>query len=175
MDLVLERQTELEATNAELRLKLGIAMKGLDASAREIRPVDPPDAQTQRAPTTSPVTLHLRHKTVLCVGGRHGSVANYRDVVEKVGAKFVHHDGGVEDNQNILDASLAAADLVVCQTGCISHNAYWKVKDFCKRTGKRCVFVESPSVSSLARGLEQIATDVGAHHPVDHAGAVTAA
>ena len=55
-----------------------------------------------------------------------------------------------------LDASLAAADLVICQTGCISHNAYWKVKDFCKRTGKRCVFVENPSTSSLVRGLEQI-------------------
>lgn len=34
------------------------------------------------------------------------------------------------------------ADLVVYQTGCISHNAYWRVKDFCKCTGKRCVFVE---------------------------------
>ncbi len=33
---------------------------------------------------------------------------------------------------------------------------YWKVKDFCKRTGKRCVFVENPSTSALVRGLEQI-------------------
>ncbi len=65
--------------------------------------------------------------------------------------ELAHHDGGLEDRHSVLDASLAAADLVICQTGCISHNAYWKVKDFCKRTGKRCVFVENPSTSSLAR------------------------
>ena len=41
------------------------------------------------------------------------------------------------------------------ETGCISHSAYWRVKDFCKRTGKRCVFIDNPSISSLARGLEE--------------------
>jgi hypothetical protein len=98
----------------------------------------------------------LKQKTVLCVGGRSGNVANYRDLVERVGGRFAHHDGGLEDSQSVLDSTLAAADLVICQTGCISHNAYWKVKDFCKRTGKRCVFVENPSASSLVRALEQM-------------------
>ena len=41
----------------------------------------------------------------------------------------------------------------------MSHNAYWRVKDFCKRTGKQCVFVENPSTSSLTRSLQQIAGD----------------
>jgi len=45
---------------------------------------------------------------------------------------------------------------VICQTGCVSHGAYWRVKDHCKRTGKRCVFVEKPSVSSMARCLKGI-------------------
>ena len=102
------------------------------------------------------MTLHLKQKNVLCVGGRTGNVANYRDLIERVGGRFAHHDGCLEDNQSVLDVSLAAADLVICQTGCISHNAYWKVKDFCKRTGKRCVFVENPSTSSLERGLGQM-------------------
>lgn len=43
------------------------------------------------------------------------------------------------------DAAFAAAGRVICQTGCISHGAYWRVKDDCQRTGKRCVFVELPS------------------------------
>jgi len=103
------------------------------------------------------MVVQLHQKMVLCVGGRSGNIANYRDVVERVGGRFAHHDGGVEDNASVLDANLAAADLVICQTGCISHNAYWRVKDFCKRTGKRCVFVENPSASSLERGLAQIA------------------
>ncbi|KQW97009.1 hypothetical protein ASC94_09395 [Massilia sp. Root418] len=97
----------------------------------------------------------LAERSILCVGGRTGNVATYRALIERVGAQFAHHDGGLEDNANKLEASLAAADLVICQTGCISHSAYWRVKDFCKRTGKRCVFIDNPSISSLARGLEQ--------------------
>lgn len=107
-------------------------------------------------PKGSPVRLYLNQKTVFCVGGRTGNIANYRDLIERVGGRFAHHDGGLENNQSVLDASRAAADLVICQTGCIRHNAHWKVKDFCKRTGKRCMFVDNPSASSLVRGLEQI-------------------
>ncbi|HYD60851.1 MAG TPA: DUF2325 domain-containing protein [Noviherbaspirillum sp.] len=100
----------------------------------------------------------LRDKAVLCVGGRTASVPVYRQLIECTGGRFLHHDGGEEDNPAQLEASLAAADLVICQTGCISHDAYWRVKDHCKRSGKRCVFVDKPSASSLERslrGLEQ--------------------
>ena len=51
-------------------------------------------------------------QTVLCVGGRTGNIANYRDLIERVGGRFAHHDGGLEDNQSVLDASLAAAERV---------------------------------------------------------------
>lgn len=40
-----------------------------------------------------------------------------------------------------LEASLRAADLVICQTGCLSHGDYWRVQDYCKRTSKTCVLV----------------------------------
>lgn len=98
----------------------------------------------------------LRDKAVLCVGGRTGSVPTYRQLIEYTGGRFSHHDGGEENSASQLEASLAAADLVICQTGCISHGAYWRVKDHCKRTGKRCVFVDRPSASSLARCLRQL-------------------
>ena len=105
------------------------------------------------------IPIQLVNQSVLCVGGRSGNVSFYRQMVEKIGAQFAHHDGGLEDSSNQLDASLAAADLVICQTGCISHGAYWRVKEYCKRTGKRCVFVDNPSVSSLARGLQEIGAE----------------
>jgi len=44
---------------------------------------------------------------------------------------------------------------VICQTGCIRHSAYWRVRDHCKRTGMRCVFIDNPGISSLARGLPE--------------------
>lgn len=105
------------------------------------------------APPEGSETPKLHDRAVLCVGGRQASVPVYRRLIEHAGGRFLHHDGGEEESAAKLDATLAAADLVICQTGCISHDAYWRVKDHCKRTGKRCVFVENPSASSLARGL----------------------
>jgi hypothetical protein len=102
-------------------------------------------------------SVPLADRSVLCVGGRSASLPVYRRLVEGVGGRFLHHDGGEEDNVARLDTTLAAADLVICQTGCISHNAYWRVKDHCKRTGKRCLFVDNPSSASLRRALAGLA------------------
>ena len=98
----------------------------------------------------------LQHRAVLCVGGRTSIVPVYRQLVERTGGRFMHHDGGDEDSAAKLDSTLAAADLVICQTGCISHDAYWRVKDHCKRTGKRCVFVDTPSRAGLERALGEV-------------------
>jgi hypothetical protein len=150
------RQSELETYNAHLRQQLHEAHSAL--KQRDTEPASP--ALTLPLPAVVaelPVTVHLRQKNVLCVGGRLGNVTNYREVIEQAGGRFAHHDGGVEDRHSALESSLAAADLVICQTGCISHNAYWRVKDFCKRTGKQCVFVENASTSSLVRSVQQIA------------------
>lgn len=53
-------------------------------------------------------------------------------------------DGAPADSPEDLEASLVAADLVICQTGCLSHGDYWRVQDHCQRTGKACVLVEEP-------------------------------
>ena len=104
-----------------------------------------------------PVTAQLADRTVLCVGGRTASVPVYRRLIEVRGGRFLHHDGGEENSAAQLDATLAAADLVICQAGCVSHNAYWRVKDHCKRTGKRCVFADNPSAAGLQRALVELA------------------
>ncbi len=100
--------------------------------------------------------IDLQQKSVLCVGGRSSAVALYRDAVERAGGKFIHHDGGIEHNHHRLDANLAAADCVVCQTGHISHTAYWLVKNYCKKTGKRCVYLDRASVSTFVEGLSAL-------------------
>ncbi len=50
-----------------------------------------------------------------------------------------------------LEACIVAADLVICQTGCLSHGAYWRVQDHCKRTGKTCMLVEQPASVRIVR------------------------
>ncbi len=111
-----------------------------------------PEAAIEKAQAV--MLPELASRAVLCVGGRPSIVPIYRQMIESTGGRFLHHDGGEEDAAAKLDASLAAADLVICQTGCISHHAYWRVKDHCKRHNKRCVFVDKPSASSLQRALE---------------------
>lgn len=154
------RQRELEMEVRSLRQQLAVLGKEPETPAASGPGADHAAACAPApAPARAvPVTLHLHDRTILCVGGRTGNVATYRHLVEQAGSQFAYHDGGLEDNQGKLDANLAAADLVICQTGCISHNAYWRVKDFCKRHGKRCIFVENPSASSFARNLEQALT-----------------
>ena len=122
----------------------------------------PPSLPVESAPAASYPNFDAQ--SVLCVGGRQGVVPIYRQLIERTGGRFLHHDGGEEHAVGLLDASLAAADLVICQTGCISHDAYWRVKDHCKRTGKRCVFVDKPSASSLQRALGNLGSLVAANN-----------
>jgi hypothetical protein len=143
-----ERERAMRNQINELKLELARAMEAPAAAPAQ-------EAARQVVEHVMKMPLRLNDRAVLCVGGRNGNVASYRELIEREGAQFAHHDGGLEDNANRLEASLAAADLVICQTGCISHSAYWRVKDYCKRNGKRCVFIDNPSISSLARGLEQ--------------------
>lgn len=144
------------------QLQQQLQLQQVRARARSAEPQSVPPASPLATPPVASgpdgiVATDLHDKAVLCVGGRTASVPVYRRLVEHRGARFLHHDGGPEDSPAQLDAHLAAADLVICQTGCISHGAYWRVKEHCKRTGKRCVFLERPSVSSLARSLGPIA------------------
>ncbi|MNE90567.1 hypothetical protein D3C80_1880960 [compost metagenome] len=73
-------------------------------------------------------------------------------------------DDALADEPSDLEASCAAADLVICQTGCLSHGAYWRVQDHCRRTGKTCVLVEQaarivcfqPPALSTASAAEEV-------------------
>ena len=105
-------------------------------------------------PAHASVAPDLGGKCVLCVGGRSGAIDAYRQVVERSGGRFLHHDGGLEESLHRIDSALAAADLVICQTGCISHNAYWRVKEQCKRTGKQCMFVKTSGASGFERAIQ---------------------
>lgn len=149
LDQAAQHQRTRDDQVRRLRLDLAAALQQVEALSQAL-------PLAQREGVADMPAVRLDDKTVLCVGGRSGNIPSYRGMTEQVGAQFAHHDGGQEDSAALLDASLAAADLVICQTGCISHNAYWRVKEHCKRTGKQCVFVENPSSTSFSRGLRQI-------------------
>jgi hypothetical protein len=70
-----------------------------------------------------------------------------RDGPEKVESAESEESGELSG----LEASIVAADLVICQTGCLSHGAYWRVQDHCKRTGKTCMLVAQPASVRIVR------------------------
>lgn len=95
----------------------------------------------------------VRAKSVLCVGQAIAGASAAQQAIEQAGGRFLHHAGGDDgvDDVAALEASLVAADLVICQTGCVSHDAYWRVHDHCQRTGKQCVLVDQPQAMHFVR------------------------
>lgn len=157
-ELARELERQLERTRALERL-LQRAERALAGERVRAEVAEAALAQAtlpRVAPPAEPDAAALAERAVLCVGGRAASVPQYRQLIERQGARFLHHDGGEHDHPSLLEHTLASADLVICQTGCISHDAYWRVKDHCKRTGKRCVFVDNPSRSGLQRALRML-------------------
>lgn len=115
------------------------------ASQGRPRPLEPLESQP------AAVAVALREKSVLCVGEDAMALMLTRKVVEMAGGRYLGHSGGEDANGDTLEASLVAADLVICQTGCVSHGAYWRVKDHCTRTGKQCVLVDKPEALAALR------------------------
>jgi Uncharacterized protein conserved in bacteria (DUF2325) len=147
-------QPQPDVAAARAREELA-ACKALRRALTSVVPEKAPAKVSDVVAATPAVLPDLSEQAVLCVGGRTAVVPLYRRVVEGCGARFEHHDGGSESSPHRLQSCLGAADLVICQTGCISHEAYGRVKEHCKRTGKRCVFIETPSVGGLKRALAQ--------------------
>lgn len=146
------RAAQLGLDLADSRAELAAAENAL-AFALGIRDESSADAGCR---TACPLEPQLAGRCVLCVGGRSGLVDGYRKLVEHRGGRFLHHDGGQEENLHRIDAAIANADAVVCQSACVSHAAYWRLKDACKKLGKPCVFVQSPGVGSFARSLSAL-------------------
>jgi hypothetical protein len=149
------RASALTAHAAALEKELGTVQRLLEraGTARQQCSADDGNGAFLGVDRNSPV--NVAGKCVLCVGGRSGAVDAYRQMIEQRGGRFMHHDGGLEESLHRIDAALAAADLVICQAGCISHNAYWRVKEQCKRTGKPCIYMKRSGVSGLSRLIDR--------------------
>lgn len=102
----------------------------------------------------------LKGLKILCVGGLQRMTDQYRELVSRCNGEFSHHDGGIEDRRKRLDAMLWSADAVICTTDCISHDAYYRLKRFCKQHNKRHLFISSSGLSSFARAMDDVADGV---------------
>lgn len=104
----------------------------------------------------------LGGRQVLCIGGRLATVEQYRALIGRSNGCFAHHDGGMEDNQNRLETMLAAADVVVCVTEFVSHDAYRRTKRYCKRHAKPHALLANAGLGSFSRALTELARPAAA-------------
>jgi hypothetical protein len=91
--------------------------------------------------------------TVLYVGGRPAQLGHLRDLGQRLGASFLHHDGGVEDRTGLLAGLVSRADIVMFPVDCISHEAALSVKRLCRQAGKPFLPLRSAGLGSFFAAL----------------------
>jgi hypothetical protein len=75
----------------------------------------------------------VQGKRIVYVGGRPGSNAALKRLVNAAGGALLVHDGGVEDRKGLLAGALPGADLVVFPVDCIDHDSMNTLKRVCER------------------------------------------
>lgn len=139
-DLARERAAmdRLEAEAASLRTELAAAEAMLHPD-RDPR-ADEPDSR-------------LDGLTLLYVGGRPNQIAHLRDLAERHGAAFLHHDGGVEHHPDLLAGLTSRADTAMFPVDCVSHDAALMVKRLCRQAGKTFMPLRSSGATSFLAAL----------------------
>jgi hypothetical protein len=150
------RQMAMEQGDRHLRLERQLAELGAERDALEAKLDELLSADCVGRGTCAADT-NLRGRCILYVGGIDRQCGRFRDLVERRNGRFVHHDGGLHDGRLRLGSILPQADAVFCPVDCVSHDAAKRVKQFCKRHGKRLVLLPRASLAAFTRGLSEVA------------------
>ncbi|MES2945474.1 MAG: DUF2325 domain-containing protein [Pseudomonadota bacterium] len=117
----------------------------------------PPDAAATKAASGKPASVQVGEllnvsvmtRPVLWITPNTMAIAASQNLPGREASPLSGLNISNGDDEAALELSLAAADMVICQTGCLSHNAYWRVQDHCKRTGKTCVLMDDAGNSGF--------------------------
>lgn len=124
-----------------LEARIHALMRGeasLSDRTSTLRP-GPQAAETRKRESAAPRADH--RKIVIWISQDRKQNSGEELALAKRGVRLVRTNAADAEQ---LKAGLADADLVICQAGCVSHGDWWRVKDYCSRTGKQCVLVEQP-------------------------------
>ena len=100
--------------------------------------------------------LDLAGLSVLYIGGRPNQVSHLRAVSERASARFLHHDGGIDERSGLLPGLISRADVAVFPVDCISHDAALTVKRLCRQSGKPWIPLRTASVSAFLAAIEPL-------------------
>jgi hypothetical protein len=100
----------------------------------------------------------LPGRTILYVGGRANQIPQLKALVEHTGARFLHHDGGIEHSSSLLPGLISRADVLLFPIDCISHDAVATLKRLCRQLEKPYLPLRTASLATLASSLAGMAT-----------------
>lgn len=111
------------------------------------------ESGTEDGPPVAPSSL--AGLTLLYVGGRTDKLGHLRASSERLGARFLHHDGGVDDRSGLLGGLVSRADVVMFPVDCVSHEAVGTVKRLCRQMSKPFVPLRSTGMGSFVAALSR--------------------
>ena len=128
-----------------------------DALRREIESLEDHIAGLLRPATgDGEAALDLSNRTILYVGGRPNQIPQLKALVERTGARFLHHDGGIEHSSSLLPGLISRADVLLFPIDCISHDAVATLKRLCRQLEKPYLPLRAASLATLASSLAGI-------------------
>ena len=107
-----------------------------------------------------PPARGLCGKAILYLGGRKGSIAQMRKVADEMNIDLLHHDGGLEQSEQLIGDLVSKCDAVVCPINCINHQACVKAKRMCKRLNKPFLPIRSSGRSTFSRALGDLGSQL---------------
>ena len=117
-------------------------------------------AEQQLAALTVPGSgskaLNLFDMTLLYVGGRMHQVPMIKAIIERSGARPLHHDGGIEHSLGLLPGLVSRAHHILFPVDCVSHEAVATIKRLCQQSDKKYEPLRNASLTCLLSTLVRI-------------------
>jgi hypothetical protein len=104
----------------------------------------------------SHLPANLKGVRLLYVGGRPGQIPRIRAYVEAAQGEFLHYDGGVKEQKELLAGLVARADAVFFPVDCTSHEASGGLKRLCRQAAKPYLPLRSASLTSFIAAVSRI-------------------
>ena len=150
-----QRASDSGAARAAADRARASAERGLEAVRRDLDAAEAALASLcDEGGTSEP--LDLGGATLLYVGGRPHLVARLKVLIDRASGQFIHHDGGIEENMDLLPGLVSRADAAFFPVDCISHDAAQSLKRLCRQSGKSFVPLRSSGVASLLQAVRAL-------------------
>jgi hypothetical protein len=104
-------------------------------------------------------TPEFSGRTILYVGARVHQIPQFKALVERTGARFLHHDGGIEHSSTLLPGLVSRADHLFFPIDCISHDAASAIKRLCRQLGKPYYPLRTASLATLVSALTRMSQE----------------